>query len=187
MEAKNTALIVVDMQNCFAHPDGVLHSENTEELIPEMKAFVEEMRGNGVQVVFTQDTHTEEQFEQLNNYDEFDKWGEHAVDGTWGHEIVEEFENIDNVVQKGTYDAFYDTDINDILEDVNNVVVIGTLANVCVLHTASSAALEDYDVSVVEDLVGYITEDHKDYALNHIDFLVGDVVNSEDVISQIET
>lgn len=187
MEAENTALVVVDMQKCFAHPDGPLYSEASKEIIPEMREFVESMREKGVNVVYTQDTHTEEQFEQLDNYDEFEEWGEHAVDGTWGHEFVEglEVEDSDSIVKKGTYDAFHETDIEEALGEVDNVVIVGTLANVCVLHTASSAALNDYDVKVVEDLVGYISESDKEYALEHIDFLVGNVVDSQDVLNQI--
>lgn len=187
MEAENTALVVVDMQNCFAHPEGVLYSEASEEVVPEMKDFIDEMRSRGVQVVYTQDTHTKEQFENLDNYDEFEQWGEHAVEDTWGHEVVDDLEvhEEDEIVQKGTYDAFHETDVNEKLGDVDNVVIVGTLANVCVLHTASSAALEDYAVTVVEDLVGYITEDHKDYALEHIDFLVGEVEESDVVLDTL--
>jgi nicotinamidase-related amidase len=187
MEPKNTAVVVVDMQNCFAHEDGVLYSEASEEVIPSIRDFVDSIREKGIQVVYTKDTHTQEQFEELDNYDEFEDWGEHAVEGTWGHEIVEELDisDEDEVVEKGTYDAFHETDINDILEGIDNLIIVGTLANVCVLHTASSAALNDYNVTVVEDLVGYISESDKEYALEHIDFLVGEVESSEEILSDI--
>lgn len=88
------------------------------------------------------------------------------------------------MLEKNTYDAFYDTYLDDYLSEIgiNKVIVIGTLANVCVLHTASSAALNDYQVEVLEDMVGYIKEEDKEYALNHVDWLFGDVEKSEKYI-----
>lgn len=174
----NTALIIVDMQNCFAHEDGSLYSPASEEIIAELSNFAERARQNGAKVVYTKDTHTEEQFEELDHYDEFSRWGEHALKDTWEHEIVEELQPAeeDMVIEKGKYDAFHQTSLDNKLEEdgVETVVVVGTLANVCVLHTASSAALNDYEAIVVEDLVGYLEEEDKEYALNHVDWLFGE-------------
>lgn len=190
MEYENTAVIVVDMQNSFAHEDGSLYAPPSEEVIEDIEEFVESMRANGSPIVFTKDTHTEEQFEELEHYDEFDRWGEHAVENTFGHEIVDDLtvgEN-DRVIEKDTYDAFHNTYLDEELSNrgVENVIVVGTLANVCVMHTASSAALNDYNTIVVEDLVGYIEEDDKEYALEHVDWLFGSVVNSDEVTNQME-
>lgn len=183
LTASNTAVLVIDMQNCFARPDGILYSEPSENVIPEIKSFVEMAQDSGALIGFTRDTHSEDQFEELDNYDEFDRWGEHAVPGTEGHQLVEELQEITpdiEYVDKNTYDAFYETNLNQTLEehDIENVIVIGTLANVCVMHTASSAALNDFNTIVLEDLVGYITEEHKEYALEHVDWLFGNVVES---------
>lgn len=190
MNYENTAVIVVDMQNSFAHEDGSLYAPPSEKVIGEIQEFVNEMRENGSPIIFTKDTHTQEQFEELDNYDEFDRWGEHAIEGTFEHEIVEglDVEDDDDVVEKGTYDAFHNTRLNGILVNrgVENVIVIGTLANVCVMHTASSAALNDYRTVVLEDLVGYIEESDKEYALEHIDWLFGEVMDSSELVQEME-
>jgi nicotinamidase-related amidase len=46
------------------------------------------------------------------------------------------------VVQKSRYDAFFGTSLDDEfrLKNITAVVVCGTVANICVLHTAGSAA-----------------------------------------------
>jgi nicotinamidase-related amidase len=106
-----------------------------------------------------------------------------------GHNIANglNVEKDDFVVEKQTYDAFTNDDFDKILEDedIDNVVLVGTLVNVCVMHTASSAALNDYRAIVLEDLVGYIEESDKEYALQHIDWLFGEVKNSDDFLDEI--
>lgn len=190
MKYENTAVIVVDMQNSFANEDGALYAPPSGEVIEDIEKFIQTMRDNGSPIVFTKDTHTEEQFEELDHYDEFDRWGEHAVKDTFGHEIVEGLtvEDGDTVIEKYTYDAFHNTRLEGELTNrgVENVLVVGTLANVCVMHTASSAALNDYNTIVVEDLVGYIEESDKDYALEHVDWLFGNVLKSQEVLSEMD-
>jgi nicotinamidase-related amidase len=183
---EKTAVVVVDMQNCFANEDGVLYAPPSGEIIKPISDFVETARGAGVEVMYTQDTHTTEQFEEeFEQYDEFDRWGEHAVEGSWGHKIVPKLapKQDEYVVQKQTYDAFYNTNLNKKLQSKNieTVVFVGTLVNVCVMHSASSAALNDYDSIVVEDLVGYLEQSDKEYALEHIDWLFGRTIESREV------
>lgn len=184
LNANNTAVLVIDMQKCFAHEDGNLYSEASEQVIPDIVSFIEDAKDAGVLLGYTRDTHPQDQFEELDNYNEFDRWGEHAVPTTEEHNIVEEIAAIEpdiEPIDKNTYDAFYETDLAETLTENNieNVIVIGTLANVCVMHTASSAALNDFNTIVLEDLVGYITEDDKEYALEHVDWLFGNVVKSD--------
>lgn len=184
--ATETALVVVDMQNCFAHPDGVLHAPPSTEVVEPIHSFLADARDAGVTVVYTQDTHTTEQFEEdFKHYDEFDRWGEHAVEGSWGHRIVEELQPRDDeyVVTKNTYDAFHNTNLNEYLESngIEQVLFVGTLANVCVMHSASSAALHDYDSVVVSDLVGYLEESDKEYAINHIEWLFGRTQTADNI------
>ena len=54
-------------------------------------------------------------------------------------------------------------------------MICGTLANVCVLHTAGSAGLRDFRPVLVEDAIGCIEEAHREYALEHADWLFGEV------------
>jgi len=183
---EETAVVVVDMQNCFAHEDGALFAPPSEAVIEPINSFVESARSAGATIMYTQDTHTVEQFEvEFEHYDEFERWGEHAIEDSWGHEIVSELtpRKGEFVVRKQTYDAFYNTNLESELESegITTVLFVGTLANVCVLHSASSAALRDYDSIVVSDLVGYLEESDKAYALEHFDWLFGRTVDSTDI------
>lgn len=188
MNPDNTAVIVVDMQKFACDPEGQLYSEPSERVVDDIDAFIGELRDAGAQIVFTRDTHTEEQFESNDNRDEFEEWGVHAVEGSWGNEIAAglNVHESDEIVKKGTYDVFHETDVEEKMGDVDNVIVVGTLASICVLHTATGAHMNDYDVTVVEDLVGYLDEEKRDYSLQHVDFLLGDTVESQQALDAID-
>ncbi|MFC7027017.1 cysteine hydrolase family protein [Halomicroarcula sp. GCM10025324] len=181
----STALVIVDMQNGFCHPDGSLYAPPSEDAIDPVAALVERTREAGASVVFTRDVHPPDQFEDAHYYDEFERWGEHVVEGSWEAELVDELDprEADLVVEKHTYDAFYRTQLEGWLDahGIDDLVICGTLANVCVLHTASSAGLRDFRPVLVEDAVGFIEPDHREYAVEHADWLFGEVTEREAV------
>ncbi|MGM0398348.1 MAG: cysteine hydrolase family protein [Halobacteriota archaeon] len=181
----DTALVVVDVQNGFCHPDGSLYAPASEDVIDPIADLLAEVRAAGASVVFTRDVHPPAQFEDAHYYDEFDRWGEHVLEGSWEAEIVDELDvdDEDHVVEKHTYDAFYRTDLEGYLEThgIHDLLVVGTLANVCVLHTAGSAGLRDYRPVLVEDAIGYIEAEHREYALEHADWLFGERTTRDSV------
>ena len=181
----NTAVVVVDMQNGFCHTDGSLYAPGSEEAIEPCAELVERARDAGADVIYTRDVHPPEQFEDAHYYDEFEQWGEHVVEGSWEAEIVDDLDvrEEDHIVVKHTYDAFYRTDLEGYLDThgIDNLVFGGTLANVCVLHTAGSAGLRDYRPVLVEDAIGFIEEDDREYALDHADWLFGEVTELDAV------
>ncbi len=185
LDPETTAVVIVDMQNGFCHPDGSLYAPGSEQAIDPCKKLLEKARAAGAPVIFTRDVHPPDQFEDAHYYDEFERWGEHVLEGSWEAEIIDELdvEEDDLVVVKHTYDAFYQTEIEGWLEshNINNLVFGGTLANVCVLHTAGSAGLRDYRPILVEDAIGFIEEDDREYALDHAGWLFGDVHSLSDI------
>jgi nicotinamidase-related amidase len=184
-DPESTAVVVVDMQNGFCHPDGSLYAPGSEAAIEGVAKLLDAARAAGANVVFTRDVHPPEQFEDAHYYDEFARWGEHVVEGTWETEIVEELsvEPDDHVVVKHTYDAFYQTELEGWLDahGVRDLLLCGTLANVCVFHTAGSAGLRDYRPVLVTDALGYIEEDHKRYAVEHADWLFGETTTIDEI------
>ncbi len=185
LDPDSTALVVVDMQNGFCHPDGSLYAPGSEDAIEPVGEAVGRAREAGARVGWTRDVHPPDQFDDAHYYDEFDRWGEHVLEGSWEADIVEDLDprEEDLVVVKHTYDAFYQTQLEGWLEShgVDDLVVCGTLANVCVLHTASSAGLRDYRPVLLEDAVGCIEDAHREYALDHAEFLFGEVTPLSEV------
>jgi nicotinamidase-related amidase len=185
LDTDSTALVVVDMQNGFCHPDGSLYAPGSEAAVEPVASLVEDARAADVQVVYTRDVHPPEQFDDAHYYDEFERWGEHVLEDSWEAELVADLSvhEDDHVVEKHTYDAFHETELDGWLtaRGIDDLVICGTLANVCVLHTAGSAGLRDYRPVLVEDAVGCIEDDHREYALEHAEFLFGEVVTRDDL------
>ena len=180
-----TAVVAVDVQNGFCHPDGSLYAPGSEAVVDDVAELVERGRDAGARIVYTRDVHPPEQFAGNHYYDEFERWGEHVVEGSWETDLVEELDvrEDDLVVVKHTYDAFYQTQLEGWLDahGVDDLLLCGTLANVCVLHTAGSAGLRDYRPALVTDAIGYIEEDHRDYAVEHADWLFGEATTLGDI------
>ncbi|MBP1988173.1 cysteine hydrolase family protein [Halolamina salifodinae] len=184
-DPERTAVVVVDMQNGFCHPDGSLFAPASESAVEPVTDLVARARDAGANVIYTKDTHPEEQFEGNHYYDEFERWGEHVVEGSWDAELHGDLDvrEEDYVVEKHTYDAFYQTGLEGYLDahGIDDLLICGTLANVCVLHTAGSAGLRDYKPVLVEDALGYIEAEHKEYAVDHADWLFGEVTDLDSV------
>jgi nicotinamidase-related amidase len=152
------ALLIIDVQNDFANPSGRLYARGAERVIPPIKHILSSARNAGVIVIYTQDWH-------VRDDPEFKIWGEHAVEGTWGAEIVDELKPADNEVRirKPSYDAFYSTPLDHILRsrNINTLILTGLLGNVCVLCTAIGAAMRGYRLVVPVDAIFTIQEfDH---------------------------
>ncbi len=169
LPAGRSAVVVVDMQNDFAHERGKLYSPTAREVIPKIAGLLERARARGVRVIYTQDTHYED------DPVEFPIWGPHVVRGSWGWEIVDELKpkRGDVVIEKMRYDAFFGTPLDHVLRmyNIQHLVVTGTVANICVLHTVASARLRLYDVIVPIDAVAALNEFDYAAALRQMDFL----------------
>ncbi|BEP18279.1 isochorismatase family protein [Pyrofollis japonicus] len=168
LDADKTALIIVDMQNDFVKPGGKLRVPAAEATIEPIKKLLEKARKHQVMTIFTQDTH------YLDD-PEFKIWGEHVVKGTWGWEIIDELKPVKGeiVVEKTRYDGFYGTPIDDLLRvhGIQNVIVVGTVANICVLHTAASAALRWYKVYMPLNAISALNDFDYYVALRQVSFL----------------
>jgi Amidases related to nicotinamidase len=176
---RDSALLIVDMQNDFVRKEGKLYVPKAEETIPSISKLLSEARSAEAQVFFTQDWH-------MKDDPEFKIWGEHALAGTWGAEIIEELSPNQGgmLVKKYRYDAFFESPLDYLLrvKGIKRLVVMGTVANICVLHTAASAALRWYDVILPRDTISAMTEFDYYATLRQVDFLYkGTLTSSEGV------
>ncbi len=168
LDSRNTAVIIVDMQNDFVRKEGKLYVPEAEKTIGPISDLIKKARNSSAAVIYTQDWH-------MKDDPEFKIWGEHALAGTWGAEIVDELKPEKDyfLIKKYRYDAFFETPLDYILrvKNIKNVVISGTVANICVLHTAGSAALRWYNVIMIKD--GISALDNFDYysTLRQVDFL----------------
>jgi nicotinamidase-related amidase len=145
-----TALVVIDMQNDFVRRGGGLLVPDAEATIPAIGSLLDLARATRMRVVYSQDTHRQGDLE-------WQIWPEHCREGSWGWEIVAELAPgiDDTVLRKARYDAFYGTQLDDILRlwGVDTLVICGTGANIGVHYTAASAALRWYTIVIPRDAI----------------------------------
>lgn len=177
LPAAQSALIVIDMQNDFVHENGSLVCPPAKQTVPRILSLLEAARSSGAHVIYTQDT-------QIEDDPEFQVWPEHCVKGTWGWRIIEDLQPQDGelICPKNRYDGFYGTWLDHFLDrvwQVQHVVIVGTVANICVLHTAASAGLRWYDVTIPADGISALTAFDQALTLRQASYLYnGSVVKS---------
>jgi nicotinamidase-related amidase len=181
LPADRTAVIIVDMQNDFVRPEGKLFVPSAPKTIGPIRKLLEKARSRDVMVIYTMDTHYPDD-------PEFRIWGEHVLKGSWGWQIVDDLKPMPGeiVVEKTRYDGFYGTPLDDILRSygMEYVVIVGTVANICVLHTAASAALHHYKVVVPMDAISALNDFDYYLTLRQISFLYrGTIVENVDGIA----
>ncbi len=174
-----TAVLVVDMINDFV--TGALGSERARSIVPKIGRLLEEARREGAPIVYVTDAH-------LPGVDrEFEVWGEHAVEGSWGAEVVDELRprEGDHRLYKRRYSAFYATGLDALLRElgVGSVVLTGVVTNICIQHTAADAFFRGYRVVVPRDCVEAASDELQEASLAFMMEMYGaEVTTSEELI-----
>ena len=168
LPAAKTALLLSDMLIDFVSPKGKLFVPDTRKTIVPIRSLLGKARTSGVMIVYIQDWHRPDD-------PEFSIWGLHAVQDTRGIAIIPELAPApeDFIVRKRTYDPFFSTDLDLLLRQkgIQNLVISGTVANICVLHAAGSAALRGYQVVVAVDTISALDPFDFQAALRQISFV----------------
>jgi nicotinamidase/pyrazinamidase len=158
----STALIVVDVQNDFADPNGSLYVSGGETIVPVVNEEMARARDAGALVIYTQDWHPEStpHFQRDGGI-----WPVHCVQETWGAAFHPDLEVNGYVVRKGTggedgYSGFTirdptsgaerSTELADLLREreIRRVVVVGLATDYCVKETALDAVRLGFETTV---------------------------------------
>jgi ureidoacrylate peracid hydrolase len=194
-----TALLVIDMQNDFVHPDGEtarwMHQRLTdagltvrqgptltERIVPALQHLVAEARDRGVPVVWVRmelDDTTRDPFMTAEGW-------RPCEPGTWGADWYDGLRPVDGerVVIKRRHSAFFGTDLAKQLraDGITGVVVTGTATMGCVESTVRDAYAHDFWAVVVSDCSGQMDEEAHRVAVQRIDRVFGMAADSHQVI-----
>lgn len=172
--AKDTALVVVDVQNDFC-PGGALAVERGDEVVPLINHLIESYE----HVVLTQDWHPADHLSfasQHENHRPFDTidlaygpqtlWPDHCVQGSRGADFHPDLHwtKAELILRKGfrrpidSYSAFFENDhttptgLGGYLRErgISHVILTGLATDFCVGFTALDARKLGFTVSVVE-------------------------------------
>ena len=156
-EKAEKAIIVIDMQNDFVDPKGVLCVAGAKATIPAIADLLKYGREQKWKIVYIVRDHRPSGLDVdaprvplfVNG-----KAG-YCVPGTWGNEIVDGIkpEKDDLIVSKFRNSAFFNTQLDLILRrlGVKTVILCGTQYPNCVRGTANDAMSYDYETVVCTD------------------------------------
>ena len=157
------AVLVIDVINDFV--SGVMGSERSSRVIDPIGRLLEHARSSGIPIIYASDSHTPDDRE-------FDLWPDHAMEGSWGAQVVDEIKPRpgDHIVNKHCYSAFHDTELDDLLKslEVDTVIITGIVTNVCVQHAAADAYFHGYDIVVPEDCVQARSDGEQEAGLQYM-------------------
>jgi len=167
---EKSALLVVDVQNDFADPNGSLYVEGGEQIVPLVNREIARAAGARALVVYTQDWHppSTPHFETQGG-----KWPVHCVHDTWGADLHPELKVVGDRIRKATgaedgYSGFSvehlpsgerrGTGLDDLLRSraIERIVIVGLATDYCVKETALDGLRLGYDVTVLREAVGAV-------------------------------
>lgn len=142
------ALLVIDMIRDHLDPGALLEVPRARDIVPALKARLDEARAAGIPVVYVVDEHDADD-------PDLDAWGTHAVKGSAGTEVWPELAPTaaDIVVKKPSYSAFFQTELEAKLEEleVDTLVLTGCLTEIGIMATATDAMQRGFAVEVPPD------------------------------------
>ena len=162
---ERTALLVVDLQNDFGHPDGSLYVATGEDVVAIANREIERAEQAGAKVAFTQDWHppSTPHFEKDGGI-----WPVHCVQDSWGAQFLAGLDVDGEVIRKGTggedgYSGFTvrnphsgdrePTRLGAWLRDngIERVVITGIATDYCVKDTALDARSLGFEAVVIAE------------------------------------
>lgn len=160
------ALVVVDVQNAFCHPEGSFARMGHDVTacrgaVAGCRQLVEAARDHGVPVFFVvygyQAGYADGGYLVARIHPEV-REHEALLAGTWDCQVVDELAPRDgeDVVVKNRYSAFLGTDLAERARarGVTSMTFCGVTTNICVEGSARDAAQLDFGVTVVADACG---------------------------------
>ena len=194
-EPNKTALLVIDMQNFFVEGNELVAS-----IVPNINRLANGMRARGVPVIWIQMNMAEgsDSPSKFPNYhDHFftdDQRFTHMsglTEGTHGHAIVAELEvrPKEAIVQKTRFSALIQgsSNLDEVLKrfGVENIVITGTLTNICCESTARDGMMIGYHAVMVSDANASRTDEDHISGLISIYQCFGDVRTTDEVLNEL--
>ena len=178
-----TALLVIDMQNSFLHPDGENYYSDAGAVVGNCLTLIARARKSGAIIVHVADRHRDG-FEDFENR----RLPHHCVSGGFDAEYFEGFGPGAGAgeieIVKRRFSAFFATELALFLREqgIGRVVICGVKTNVCVRATAQDAFANGFDVVVAKDATNSNREHLAAASLEDIERYLGEIVSTAEAM-----
>jgi ureidoacrylate peracid hydrolase len=156
LNAKSTALLVYDVINEMADPDGAFYATAINEILPRIQKLRELCRARGMPVFYTVPVNKgpEDMGRMADFYPELASRNLFRA-GSRGTEVHQSIkpEKEDTIIEKPRYGAFYGTELEGILRrrGKDTLLICGVSTQVGCGTTAREAANRDFKAIVIKD------------------------------------
>jgi ureidoacrylate peracid hydrolase len=194
LEAKHSALLVIDVQNDFCHPDGVtgragIPLQHVHSTMPVLQKFIEDVRATDAKIIFVRTIHSDWSNCPVWELRSLRTKGTVCAPDTWGAEFYEVKPNLgDLIITKHRYSAFIGTDLDLILrsQNIQSLLCTGFITNVCVESTLRDAFMLNYYTVLIEDCCAAPTLDQHSAAVFNARTYFGAAEVSSSVLSHLK-
>lgn len=195
IDRKDTALLVVDIQNGFCHKDSMMaragiDTTRQQAVVPNILRIVRLCRAAGLPILASRQVHFENDLTRRihkipSHMDKRNYFP--CLRGTMDAELVSEFQAElkpeDHVFEKHRPSCFFDTTLDTKLRmlGIQMLIVTGVATNYCVESTIRDAYFRDYDVVVPSDCVASTFPDLQAATLKNVEIYFGRVTDCDGI------
>jgi ureidoacrylate peracid hydrolase len=198
LEAKRSALLVVDMQNAFVAPGAPVEIPAAREIVPAINRLVAGLRRRGAAVIWVLHQNRPDGADWEGFFGAFVSPADRAraaaalSPGSEMHKLWPELEAApqDLRVTKNRYSPFIASAsrLNEVLKEkaIDTLLIAGTKTNVCCESTARDAMMLDYKVVILSDCTAALSDEEHRSALENTLQQFGDVLTADEALALLD-
>lgn len=191
---RRTALVVIDMQNDYCIPGGIIDRlgcdvSGSGALAKRLDAFLGQARSLVELTVFVRT----EVPDALRSPALAEQYARSSLKRDIAANLSDWFgvrpANNDFVVTKQRYSPFVDTSFPAVLRarQIETLIVTGVTTEMCVESTVRDAFMRDYSVVVASDCTQGSTGERHEYSLNLMDIYFARVAKANEIVAALRT
>jgi ureidoacrylate peracid hydrolase len=195
LDAKRTALLVIDMQNAFVAPGSPIEVPAAREIVAPINRLAAALRERGVPVIWVMHENQEGGRDWAGFFDAFVAPGkrEQAAAALEAGSRLQalwpqlEVAPSDLRVAKNRYSAFIKSDFHKTLHErgIDTLLIAGTKTNVCCECTARDAMMLDFKVVLLSDCTAALSDDEQRATLENVIQQFGDVRTADEALATL--
>jgi ureidoacrylate peracid hydrolase len=192
LEAKRTALLVIDMQHAFVAPGAPIEVPGARDIVPGINRLAAELRRRGVPVIWVLHQNAGDWSGFFDVFIRPENRALAALALSAGSELQQPWRELDIApsdlkVTKNRYSALLgqSSSLDRLLRErkVDTLLIAGTKTNVCCECTARDAMMLDYKVVLLCDCTAALSDEEHLATLENVIQQFGDVMTADDALA----
>lgn len=184
-DPSHSALLILDMQSYFLDPGSHAYIPSAEAIVPGLTNLINSYYKKNLPVIFTQHLNTPQDAGSMGRW-----WKDLIRVDDPSSAIIPAFDFSNRLVlRKSQYDAFYETDLESLLNkrDINQVIISGVMTHLCCETTARSAFMRGLEVFFLIDGTATYNKEHQLATLVNLGHGFANLVLVSEILEELES